>query len=361
MTHSKPQSSRCDQGEETKRLSIRVVGPDVRGIGGIESVIRAYLTSTYHGADWSHVDTWRRGDKALNRIVLPTRAAITLLIDRLCKRTDLVHAHVSHHGSLLREGGLALWARLIGLPAVLTVHGSVFAHVDESWFYSKWVKLLARRVDGVATLTAEAESVIRDMAPDTYVARIGNPGMPRQSPQIPAPVSRYVFAGEIGVRKGFDVLIEAWRLVMTHRNDLELHVYGVDGQGYTPPATEGVSYHGPVNANIILASLGTPGTVAVLPSRAEALPMFLLEAMASSAPAVASDVGSISDLLEDCGTVVPVGDAKRLASALLAYAENPSLTERHGTSALEKFNRLYSFEAHMVELETFYRTAGVAR
>lgn len=57
--------------------------------------------------------------------------------------------------------------------------------------------------------------------------------------------------------------------------------------------------------------------VFVFPSRADTLPLVILEAMASSLPVVASNVGGIPfEVTDQTGILVPSGDAGRLAAAL---------------------------------------------
>jgi glycosyltransferase involved in cell wall biosynthesis len=59
----------------------------------------------------------------------------------------------------------------------------------------------------------------------------------------------------------------------------------------------------------------------VLPSFAEGVPVVLMEAMASGKPVIATQVGGVSELVEDgvSGHVVPPGDAASLAEAIAPW------------------------------------------
>ena len=90
--------------------------------------------------------------------------------------------------------------------------------------------------------------------------------------------------------------------------------------------------------------------VFVLPTRSEAHPMSVLEAMAAGLPVVASDVGGVPELLDGHGLLVPPGDADALAVALRRLIDDPALRARHGELArrdaetrfdLSRFHRAY--------------------
>lgn len=70
--------------------------------------------------------------------------------------------------------------------------------------------------------------------------------------------------------------------------------------------------------------------VMVLSSRTEALPSVLIQAMACGTPVVSTDCpGGVREILEDgkYGELAPVGDAHRLAQAILSTLDNPAKPE----------------------------------
>jgi glycosyltransferase involved in cell wall biosynthesis len=74
--------------------------------------------------------------------------------------------------------------------------------------------------------------------------------------------------------------------------------------------------------------------VACLSSVHEGVPITLIEAMAACLPIVATDCGSVSDLVEDGeqGFVVPVGDVQSLADRLRTLADDEHLRTQFGKS-----------------------------
>ena len=92
-----------------------------------------------------------------------------------------------------------------------------------------------------------------------------------------------------------------------------------------------VTWRGPVAHDELMVLLERT-TVAVLPSRAEAFPMFLVEAMARGAIPVATDVGEVARLVGPTGWVVAPGSVAMLTDALGA-ALSLSARDRHDMGA----------------------------
>lgn len=91
--------------------------------------------------------------------------------------------------------------------------------------------------------------------------------------------------------------------------------------------------------------------VAVLASRSEGrgrmegIPVALIEAMAAGVPCVATDSGSIPELLDETsGFVVPVGDAKRFADAIERVATSAGLRLRLGRNARRRIVQHFNVE-----------------
>ena len=78
--------------------------------------------------------------------------------------------------------------------------------------------------------------------------------------------------------------------------------------------------------------------------------------MASGVPVVASATGGNLELIEDgTGILVPAADSEALTRALLAYASDDEMRERHGRAARARAEREYSLRRMLADYESLYR------
>lgn len=96
--------------------------------------------------------------------------------------------------------------------------------------------------------------------------------------------------------------------------------------------------------------------VFALSSIAEGMPVTLLEAMAASLPVVATDVGGVALVVENgvTGTLVPARDPSAMASALNAYAADPTLRRKHGNAGRARVTAQFSLSAMVTAYAALY-------
>ncbi len=93
-----------------------------------------------------------------------------------------------------------------------------------------------------------------------------------------------------------------------------------------------------------MTSVLAEADVVVVPSRAEGIPLIVLEAMATARPVVCSDVGAVSEALDpSTGILIEPGPdlARRFAFALQTLLEDPGLREALGQAARRKVEAEY--------------------
>ena len=117
-----------------------------------------------------------------------------------------------------------------------------------------------------------------------------------------------------------------------------------------------VELMGPQNQTVVRSVLAR-ADLFLLPSVAEALPVSIMEAMACGLPVVATEVGSVAELVKDghTGRLVPSADAKALARALLEMLEGRENWSKLGSAGRTLVAQRYDIEMLNDRLVEHYR------
>jgi glycosyltransferase involved in cell wall biosynthesis len=141
----------------------------------------------------------------------------------------------------------------------------------------------------------------------------------------PSPV-RLLFVGGDFVRKGGSILMEAFHGGL--RQECILDIVTKDRKIERDLAdVEGVRVHcGLTSSSPLLKELYAKADVFVFPTQADCLPIAVIEAMAAGLPVVTTDVGALSEEVENGvnGFLVPPGDAQALLAAVQTLVRDES-------------------------------------
>lgn len=319
-------------------LIVRHFGPDPATVGGIATVIRMLTENSVGGDIVDARPTWRP-QSPLRSAGLAASAICTLL---RMPQSHVAHIHLSEGGSFVREGALVALARRRGLVIAVTIHGASF--VPFACRHPRLVSMVLRRAHFVTCLSQDALGIIRRSAPQVQSEIVPNP-VSFDDSLSPANKTDelVVFAGEIGRRKGADILWRAWQLVAQRRPDARCLMVG-PVTDFSPLSSERLEVRSPVDPVEMKAILQRARVVA-LPSRAEAMPMILTEAMSLGRPVVSTPIGGIRELAKGGGILVAVGDEIGLADRLTDLLADPELARTTGERG-----RRFCLETRSVEV-----------
>jgi glycosyltransferase involved in cell wall biosynthesis len=151
--------------------------------------------------------------------------------------------------------------------------------------------------------------------------------------------------------KGHDVLLEALPIIQTRVPHVRV-VFAGDGERDAELRLRARSY-GPevvfLGHRNDLPELLAACDLVVLPSFSEALPTVLIEAAAAGRPVVATRVGGTPDVVEHgvTGLLVPPGDPRALADAILSLLSDPAKAEAFGRAARILVHHRFSLDGHV--------------
>ncbi len=170
-----------------------------------------------------------------------------------------------------------------------------------------------------------------------------------------------LFVGRLRYYKGVDVLLRA----LAHVPEAELWIVGTGPQGEewkqlarTLGLGERVHFLGDVPEGD-LPLYYAAADLFVLPSvsRAEALGLVLMEAMASGIPVISTELGTGTSFVNvhgETGLVVPAGDVQALAAAMRDLLAQPEVRARMGRAARERAMREFRADLMAARITEVY-------
>ena len=178
-----------------------------------------------------------------------------------------------------------------------------------------------------------------------------------ESPAVDRTLPAFVlFVGRLSEEKGLKTLLKAWS-TMTDKTVLK--VAGAGPLADLLPGKNNIEALGLQNAKQISA-LMQQAAFLVLPSEwYEGFPLVLVEAFAHGLPVLASNLGSMADIIKDdeTGLLFTPGDAEDLASKAKWLLENPLKAQALGNNARRTFLEKYTAEQNYAELIAIYEDA----
>ncbi|NLE22851.1 MAG: glycosyltransferase [Actinobacteria bacterium] len=263
------------------------------------------------------------------------------------------------------------WSALrhASVPLVATFHANP-EKMRPFWSTRPQLRRLFDSLDAAIATSA----AVRDMAalsfPGAY--RVIPPGVDLEmfgpARERAAGPPRIVFAAGLERRKGLGVLLRALRLLGDAHGDATLDICGNDLQErrygrLVPPVWEGrVRFHGRVPRRAVTGLLRQADVFCAPSFGPESAGVSLLEAMASGAAVLASDIPGYDEVVvnEGTGLLVPPRDVRALAVGLSRLLGDAELRRRLSGHALRAVRR-YDWERVTGEVLEVYEEVASRR
>ncbi len=329
----------------------------------------------------------RRGDAArwrawspASRVVTPVPAARPL---RLAYEAVALGRGSAARGADVWHGPHYTMPRTGATPCVVTLHDLTF-FTNPEWHERAKVQYFRRAIAyaahhaavllSVSAYTARVlDEVLTDHAPvvvaphgvdlarfdsrgDDDDERVRRAGWPADVPYV-------AFVGTLEPRKGLDVLLEAFAVLAREDPDVELWIAGQRGWGDSfetlvarHPAAARIRRLGFVDDDLVPVLLRRARVVAY-PSRGEGFGLPVLEALACGAIVVTSAETVMAEIGDSAVTLVPVGDATALASALADALALDAQGRAAAGRAARRRAELFTWDASVAQHRRAYAMA----
>lgn len=246
--------------------------------------------------------------------------------------------------------------RLVGLPYVVTAHGSDVPGYNPHRFtrlhrlLQPFWRLVVRNATCIVCPSATVQTLVGEACPAARTVIIPNGiDVHRFNPERPKQ-ARILVVCRMLERKGVQYLLDA---VAGLEMSFELHVVG-DGP-YLPTLRAiarrsgvNVVFHGALaNDSDELRELYETSRIFAFVSLMENFPLVLLEAMAAGAAIVTTSGTGCAEVVGEDAILVPVRDAQATRQALTRLMADPALCETLGRNARRRVERLYAWDKVM--------------
>jgi glycosyltransferase involved in cell wall biosynthesis len=305
-----------------------------------------------------------------NVLIAPVRdnpsweAAQTAATFGLDEHVDVVHAHLANAHVLG-----AVVSSLTQRPCLATIHGRSLTMLDlEAHRLAETMHMCV--VCGVAYSHARTLGVARDrlhLIPNGVPPADATPALDlRVLLGVASDAPIVGFVGRLSSEKAPDAFVRmAWLVANEHptatfvvigngamRSELKQMVRAFDIE-------DRVHFLGERHdVRVLLPSL----TLLALTSRAEGMPLALMEAMAEGVPVVATAVGGVPELVEHdrSGLLVGPGDVTQMAEYVVALLDDAKRRQTLGQYARSRAEKLWSQHTSATQMARLYRKlAGV--
>ncbi len=268
---------------------------------------------------------------------------------RVVRRVGADIAHVPYWGPPLSSPARLVTSILDVIPLVIPAYSAGFTRQ----LYTSLVSAGARGSAHILTISdaAKADIVTHLGVPeamitttplavdDHYHPRLGAERDADARRKYNLPDNFVLYLGGFDARKQVNQLLLAWTYVQQAEGEnVQLVIGGREPQWGSPMFPDLRKYAADLDINESIRWIGYVdeadkpslyrlAKVFVFPSRYEGFGLPVLEAMASGTPVVANDVSSIPEIVGDGAYLVPSGDSRKMAGAILALLLQESLRD----------------------------------
>lgn len=346
-------------------LMIAPLPPPVHGSAMMSQYIREskIINDKFH-LDWVNLSTSRRmdeiGKRSLQKISRLGRSLFRTFVLLLSHKYDKAYIAITcHGGGFIKDMPFALLCKSFGLKLIIhqhnkgmsrDVHKPLFRLLFKAIYRNSKVILLSERLYPDISEIVDHNQVVICPNGIPEVERL-----PHKSNRIP----KLLFLSNLIESKGVYVLLDACRILKDRGYVFTCDFVGGETKEISRAIFEeevkkrGLDaitiYYGPKYGKTKSYEIAQ-SDIFVFPSfyYNETFGLVLLEAMQQAIPQISTDVGGIPDIIHNgkTGLIIPQKDTKKLADAIAKIIDNPTLRNKMGEEAYNRYMQLYTIERY---------------
>lgn len=346
-----------------RTLKVLMVGPGRKVKGGISSVVNSYYKMQMdRQLNLKYIASMEDGNK-IKKFLIAFKAYIEFC---WCLRDyDIVHIHMAAQASFLRKSLFVKRAYKAKKYIVIHQHAAdfdVFFFEQSNRKEQNRIKSVFAMADRIVALSDEWADFYR-----TYICEAKKVVVIHNSVIMPELKRKnysdhgVLFLGRLGERKGVYDLMKAIPQIIRKVPDA---VFYFGGDGEIERCKEISQIQGTEDQVQMLGWIEKSEreyylknvSILILPSYHEGMPMAILEAMSYGLAVIATDVGGISQIIENnvSGIFIKAGDIEGLADAIIDLLQHQDKKRKIGQTGFERVREKFNAEKKIKELYNLY-------
>ena len=276
-------------------------------------------------------------------------------------KIEVLHIATSGGIGFYRDYRIAKLAKKHGIRVCLHLHfGRIPSIVKEQGKEYKRLLSLLKYCDCVICMDSRSLEALSPLFKNTVF--INNP-VNVDATANPLESRDIVFVGTLNKNKGIYELLAAFDLIKNKHKNSQLKIIGpidhfekeemnvlVAKYDKDPQ----IHFYGQLSHDKVISEM-TKSRFLVLPSKTEGMPYAILESMALGLPVIASDVGSIKMLIEDCGILLDSEvDVEQLADKMDVLSSDNESIISFSNKSREKASLHYSAKSIVDKFEKIW-------
>jgi len=283
------------------------------------------------------------------------------------EKIDIIQVHIAYHGMLPAY----LLSKIVGIPYVVTCHGSDIRILRKRVTTRLWQKILLHNASHIIAVSNEIKNLLIQeydipprsisVIPNGYDDKLIKLIQTNIADQATSKNITLVFVGGLRSVKDPLTLIDAFMMISENQKNVQLHIVGdgdlrlaIEKKIKFYGLQDRITLHGHLPHENVLRILSS-SDIFVLTSVEEGLPTSLIEAMALGKPVIATNVGGIPEIVKDGvnGILVPPKSPKSVSEALEKLLANIELRKKLAEAAIESVKD-YSWSKIAKKYERIY-------